>query len=255
MHVEERDGIFEVNTSNVNSFSTSCQNITYLAIDGAQVPLVRDAHGILRFQATQSRAWQPMTRKMIQASGRLQAVLSSAAPLLVIIPNYRPSREFSVALRIAHDLNTYHKLDVDILQSSEALQNARNGCLGHGNIVVIGDMQSPFTQWILAQKKTPFELEGTSLKLKGRSLIEPGLGIVFLHPHPTFETANMLFILGNDYSGLERAARFFPVRTGIPLPDWLIISGWADNVGSAGVIGAGVWGREWKWNEPMSWCY
>lgn len=193
--------------------------------------------------------------KPFQASGRLQAVLSSAAPLLIIIPKYGPSREFSVALRIAHDLNTYHKLDSEILQSSDALQNAKDGRLGHGNIVVIGDTQNPFTRWILGRKETSFELEGSSLKLKGRIFVEPGLGInftcyamgtylsfdqgiLFLHPHP-LGTANMLFILANDCSGMERAVRLFPIRTGVAVPDWLVTSEWADDVGSAGVVGAG----------------
>jgi len=255
IHVKEEEGRFQVDTVNVNSFSTTCQNITWLVIDGAQLPLVTDEYGIMRFQMTQSRVWQPMITKTIQASGRLQAVLSSAASLLIIIPEYCSSRELSIALRIAHDLNTYHKLDAEILQSSDALQRAEGGHLGPGNIIVIGDTQTAFSHWTLTQKKTPFELEGTLLKLNGRSIVKPGLGIVFLHPHPTSGTANMLFISGTDAYGLERAARLFPVRTGIAVPDWLIVDGWADDVGFAGVIGAGVWGRVWVWNEPTSWHY
>jgi hypothetical protein len=49
----------------------------------------------------------------------------------------------------------------------------------------------------------------------------------------------MLFILATDSSGLERATRLFPIRTGITVPDWLVIGTYANNVGAAGVIGAG----------------
>ena len=49
----------------------------------------------------------------------------------------------------------------------------------------------------------------------------------------------MLFILATDVSGLEKAVRLFPIRTSITVPDWLVIGGCANNLGAAGVIGAG----------------
>ena len=48
----------------------------------------------------------------------------------------------------------------------------------------------------------------------------------------------MLFILG-DNSGIERAARLFPIRTGVAVPDWLLVGTEADDVGAGGVMGAG----------------
>lgn len=50
----------------------------------------------------------------------------------------------------------------------------------------------------------------------------------------------MLFILSTDSYGLERAARLFPIRTGITVPDWLVVGESADSIGAAGVIGAGL---------------
>jgi hypothetical protein len=61
---------------------------------------------------------------------------------------------------------------------------------------------------------------------------------MFLHQHPIYRRANMLFILG-DNSGLERAAVLFPIRTGVTVPDWLIVSTDADRLGAGGITGAG----------------
>jgi hypothetical protein len=49
----------------------------------------------------------------------------------------------------------------------------------------------------------------------------------------------MLFLMANGVSGLEKAARLFPIRTSITVPDWLIIGDGADHVGIGGIIGAG----------------
>jgi len=49
----------------------------------------------------------------------------------------------------------------------------------------------------------------------------------------------MLFILANDQLGLERAARLFPIRTGLALVDWMVIGNQADKRGAAGIEKAG----------------
>jgi hypothetical protein len=49
----------------------------------------------------------------------------------------------------------------------------------------------------------------------------------------------MLFIIANDQSGLERAARLFPTRTGLALADWLVIGERTDKQGASGIQNAG----------------
>lgn len=108
--------------------------------------------------------------------------------------------------------------------------------------------------------------------------------ILFCHPHPYDDKSLALFVQSTDPSGLERAVRLFPIRTGVLSPDWLVVNGRADTIGAAGVQGAGyasplfsflfffltcasyisVYGwkpntgsqdvtNEWQWNERMSW--
>lgn len=63
----------------------------------------------------------------------------------------------------------------------------------------------------------------------------------------------MLFILYNDDSALERAVRLFPFRTGVAVPDWIVVGPMMDELGAAGIEGAGVWDNDWKLNAAMTW--
>jgi len=63
----------------------------------------------------------------------------------------------------------------------------------------------------------------------------------------------MLFIIANDQSGLERAVRLFPIRTGLALADWMVIGKRADKRGAAGIEKAGHWGCSWEYHSGMSW--
>jgi len=62
---------------------------------------------------------------------------------------------------------------------------------------------------------------------------------MFLHPHPTLIDSLMLFILYNDDPALERAVRLFPFRTGVAVPDWVVVGPMMDTLGAAGIEGAG----------------
>jgi len=188
-----------------------------------------------------------------QLSGRMQAVLATAALVSLVVSDHTPSRDLSVALRIAHDLNKYHKLDSEVIRSSEAWQRCQDGSLGRGNMVVFGNPQTPFTRWCLTRQHSAFEIDVKPFKLNGKPL-EDSPGILFLHQHPEYRRANVLFMLGDD-SGIERAARLFPIRTGITAPDWLVIGASTDLVGAAGLIGAGVWARKWEWDDRGSWLH
>ncbi|KAI0933809.1 hypothetical protein AcV5_005858 [Taiwanofungus camphoratus] len=190
-----------------------------------------------------------------QPSGRMSRILASTGPLVIVIADKRPSPAFSAALRIAHNLNAYHKLDVDIIDDLEAVGRLTNKMLGVGNIVVLGSADSAFSQRILRDKKTAFTLENHSIYLNGQAIRTPSTATLFLHPHPHSSTALMLFIHSLNDQVLERAIRLFPIRTGVPSPDWIMVDAHADIVGSGAVEGAGVWGNNWNWSTAMSSFY
>lgn len=71
----------------------------------------------------------------VQPSGRLSLILLSRGPLLFVIPD-EDGLSLSYALRLAHDLDTYHKLDVEILTDTEAIRLLEGGLLGPSNVVI-----------------------------------------------------------------------------------------------------------------------
>ncbi|KAJ7756820.1 hypothetical protein DFH07DRAFT_473596 [Mycena maculata] len=249
------DNRLRIVTSNVDRFSVLAEmwDVDSLQVDNSLVdfsPQLRGS-GVVTFESDGRRAWKTVPQKAFtQVSARVQSFLSTAAPFRLVVLDETSPRDNSLALRIAHDLNAYHRLDAEIILGCESLNQLADDT---GNILIIGDASSPF----LAKLSwgTPFQVENNRLTLRDSPLEEPGLGILFLHPHPRNTEGQMLFLLSTDASGLERAGRLFPIRTGVTVPDWLITSNRAEQIGAGGVIGAGVWGRDWSWNEAMSWLY
>ena len=178
--------------------------------------------------------------KTTTPTGRILNVLNSTGPFTIVVPSRSPSAELSAALRIAHNLNVYHKLDAEVITEGEAAVRLRDGSLASGNLVVLGSGDlGAFATSILKEAKTPFALRDSTLELRGQSLNAPSTGTLFLHPHPTDAKALALFVHGADANGLERAVRLFPIRTGVTVPDWIVVGAQADDRGTGGVRGAG----------------
>ncbi|KAJ7093157.1 hypothetical protein C8R44DRAFT_399607 [Mycena epipterygia] len=235
------DNELRIVTSNVDRFSVVADmwNIDSLYVDNSLVhlsPQLRSSEAIT-FESDGRRVWKASPEKTsTQASGRIQSFLSTTAPLRLVVLDDASSRDMSLALRIAHDLNAYHRLDAEIVSGYAALQDS---ALDTGNILIIGDTASPFLAKMLENAQTPFRMENNLLTVRDTVVDEAGLGILFLHPHPHDANSQILFLLSTDASGLERAGRLFPIRTGVTVPDWVIISGRAEETGAGGVIGAG----------------
>ncbi|TBU28927.1 hypothetical protein BD311DRAFT_757466 [Dichomitus squalens] len=263
--VDIKPGGISVRTTNIKAFSIrlgslpeDVKNVPFL-VDGQSVELDEaswDQPDFFLALAQEQGVWSPYPLFDVQSvppTGRILNVLSSAGPITIVIPSQSPSAQLSAGLRIAHNLDVYHKLDADIITEDEAATRMRDGSLASANIVVLarGELGA-FSRSILEEARTPFKISGTSLKLRGRLLNGPSMATLFLHPHPTNANSLVLFAYGADMSGFERAVRLFPIRTGVTVPDWIVVGRQADERGTGGVHGAGVWGNNWSWNEAMS---
>lgn len=167
----------------------------------------------------------------------MYAILQSLGPLQIVINRKADNSALQAAQRLAHSLNVYHKLDANILDAQEAQDLHHSGSLD-GNIVLLGDARNVFLERTLAHRRTPFHLHQGALEFNGRRL-ERDSSAVFLHPHPTSDAAVMMVMYAADELALERALRLFPIRTGLTVPDWLILTEKADKIGAAGVEAAG----------------
>ncbi|OWZ69635.1 hypothetical protein AYX14_04968 [Cryptococcus neoformans] len=193
-----------------------------------------------------------------RAYGPMIRILSSPASFHLVIPSAGEAQpqHLSIAKRIAHDLYVYHKADCEIISDQEGLELVAQGQIGPGSIIVIGRPEdNRYTEWMAAEAKIPiqFPTKGIMVINKDKVVYDRGAGVIALHPHPTHSGSLSLLIAGNDELGLELAARLFPIRTGVPLPDWAIVCPRSRWQGANGLIGAGFWGGEWEYNEAMSW--
>lgn len=166
-------------------------------------------------------------------------ILLSAGPIHVVISSKEHPSSLSAATRLAHALNVYHKLDVSILDAAEALSSLERGSLGESNMIILGDSSNALLAHILKMQQTPFRLGEQGLSLNGRKFAE-GTSAVFLHPHPTSAAALVLVMYADSEAGMERALRLFPLRTGLTIPDWIVVNEQADSRGAGGVQAAGL---------------
>lgn len=60
--------------------------------------------------------------------------------------------------------------------------------------------------------------ETSAFEIEGRDFKEPGTGLLMTRPWGSRNLA--VIIAGIDAQGLETAARLFPKRTGLLVPDW-----------------------------------
>ncbi|KAK7693141.1 hypothetical protein QCA50_002707 [Cerrena zonata] len=251
------DGTLIVKTRNVLAFSInpalSSMSMGQLLIDNIPV----DLHGQLEASqltfVLRHHHWHMESDGLdnidVQSSGRMLNILTSSGPLMIVCPNR--TTHLSAALRLARDLDTYHKLSVEIMEAESAIEHEINGTLGSGNLVILGGATNAFTKHLLAAGRAALQLQEGTLLLGGNA-VRSGLATLFLHPHPINPAGLALVLFADDERSLERALRLFPIRTGITVPDWLVVSDEADKIGTGGVVSAGVWGNDWTWNEPMS---
>ena len=157
----------------------------------------------------------------------------------------------SYALRLAHDLDTFHKLDVEILTDTEVGGLLEGGSLGPSNMVVFdGPKKTSLGRRLLGGSELPplpTCVYQSEMKSNGKFLVPKGIGLrlrgrlgaIFLYKHPTHSDAVTLFLRAGDEAGMENILRLFPIRTGVFGPDWMVISPVTATLGAAGVIGAG----------------
>lgn len=220
--------------------------------------------------------------------GRALNIYETNGPLTIIVPfpSKIDSQALSTALRIAHDLDVFLKLDSQILPDTVAMSLIKSeSSTLKSNLIILGGIENAVTRSLLQLPtkdiKTEFGLsEDGEWTLRGAPISKmtrnEDIGILFTHPHPFNPSAAAVILSGTKSlgGGMERALRLLAPRTGLIVPDWILSGKAADRFGICGILGAGfvkihlikmktknlilhffyrVWDTKWRWNEPMSW--
>lgn len=125
----------------------------------------------------------------------------------------------SAALRLAHTLLTYLALDVEVISAADAL--SRPSRLDEGSIIVLSAGTDEYNEYIpesLRGDLNPFRVERGQIIIDDYVLDEHSTGAILVHPGAGRSDSRLVYVVGNDAKGLERALRLFPFRTGVPIP-------------------------------------
>ncbi|CAE6416164.1 unnamed protein product [Rhizoctonia solani] len=232
-----------IRTTNVHTLSIALSKTKFnpgdiITLDHEKIKLPEKSH--VWFHRTESMRWQ-VTDTIITPypSAPLSSILTSARPIALVIPVERVQYYETIALRIAHNLYTYLKLDSTILRDSEVDGNILEG----RSVVVIGGHHNKYG---IAIRSSPLRVSSDgSISIGGEVYSGAGIGALSLHNRH-------LYMDASDLSGYERILRAFPLRTGIPGPEWMVLGPDSDTKGFGGVIAAGFWNRGGGLSESMS---
>jgi hypothetical protein len=172
--------------------------------------------------------------------GALNAFLSTRGTFNIVMPPASTVKEYhkTVALEISRNLYQYFAADSEIVDEVDAVA---------GNVVLLG-LPSEFG--IDAVGNSPissfqgFITISNELGQSRRFRIEPGLGLIYLHPLSDQRLA--LVIWGADESGLLAATRLVPLRAGVGQPDFVVVGKETSWTGAAGVRAMGMFNSRWQ---------
>ncbi|KAF9896967.1 hypothetical protein BX616_006414, partial [Lobosporangium transversale] len=222
----------------------SCNNRGATVSNVAQVTFVRD-----HLSKTRQHSWQFMTSSEWSHIERNRDTYGPAIQVLekrlvVIvgtnfsgngIPPDLVGTADRISKLIAHDIYLYGRGDVEVMDDEEYMTKLhRNRVSGDTstektNLVLIGDAhQNSATKHVLAQtfQEVTIEAQRGCVSIDPRpetaavpsEFCGPGIGLLMIRPWGSSNLA--MVIAGVDSQGLETAARLFPKRTGLLVPDW-----------------------------------
>lgn len=152
----------------------------------------------------------------MQSSGRMQLILESAAPLILVIPDENRIQELSAALRIAHDLHKFHRIDSEIVLSSEASKRIHDNTMSQGNLVIVGDVDASLIQWCFSRQESLFRIDSHPPTLNGQTLDVGGSGESHLFPCPQSLKIHRNHVLA---SAPNKSTKQYSLHHGRPVRD------------------------------------
>ncbi|KAM0747755.1 alpha/beta-hydrolase [Meredithblackwellia eburnea MCA 4105] len=248
--------IGRVTTKNVKTFGVKGRPLHHLEVNGivlSPVPPGTNSSSQLWVTSASHSQWifsLGPPASLIRQSVTLLSILASSSTIQIVIGTTGSAditqHLESIASRLSHDAYLYGKVKTTIVRDFEVGVPS-----SPGNLVVLGDKfsNSLVRRWAVDWTLPVTFVSPNAFRLGSETYQANGTGLLFLAPVPHRPSDLALVLNGIGYEGLERAARLFPVRTGVPLPDWVVTS---PTTVDGGVAAAGFWSKDWDYNPSMS---
>ncbi|KAG0226718.1 hypothetical protein BGW41_004100 [Actinomortierella wolfii] len=251
------DVIFENAYHLIEDISANNQTGSFLRVSGSpKWQFVPDNEPHVAGASAAIAAWKKMERHRETYGPPIQVF---EKPLIVVVGSYFNSPEWTKAAQhisriVAHDIYQYSRVTPTVLTDYEYVKsigkpNQCNEC----NMILIGDaFQNSVTSLVLARHDSPVGVDHRSgtvyidpswgldkeVEIESETrFTQPGTGLLMLRP--LGHTRLALIIAGVDVKGMEGAARLFPKRTGLLVPDWVVTGPEMPWKGAGGILAAG----------------
>ena len=212
--------------------------------------------------------WQMNTAgSNLRPLGPMIRFLSSPGPIQVIVPSQcspnTTAHYLSIARRFATDAFLSGRIDTVILHDYEVAGKGARSPLDHSNVLLLGGPTvNAVSRMVAASQHLVDFLDGSSqFTIRGRTFAA-GTTLLAMFPHPLASSQDgtrsegvrpmALLLHGTDALSIERGYSLLPVRTGVLLPEWIVVDKASLWKGYGGVVGAGWYDAAWSWSEPMS---
>ncbi|KAF8976537.1 hypothetical protein BGZ46_008181 [Entomortierella lignicola] len=219
-----------------------------------------------RWQFTHSNEWE-LTERHRETYGPAIQILEKR--VVVVVGSNFASHHTGlshaadrIAKLVAHDIYLYGRGDVEVVTDQEYLKRLiiEGEDYDRSNLVLIGDQhQNSVTKHVLAMTEQEVSIDSQDGLISiypkvgmapSAEFREPGTGLLMIRPWGPSNLA--MVIAGLDTDGLETAARLFPKRTGLLVPDWVVTGPEMAWKGAGGILAAGYWGNQWEYLPLMS---
>lgn len=275
IRVHRQGSMWILNTTNVRRFGFTFderqQEIQSWSIDGTTFSTPPSSSGLSYLK--EGMSWQLASDLLWISRERHPSTYGPASiifstPFRIVIPTdpganvvlYR-----QLAQHIASSWYLYGFGGTQIVTDVEVL----DGLAASYNLIVLGGPKdNMYTRKRESQGNVGLVqfLASGGVRIGTRQYELPGTGVLFLAPSPT-RTRIGLFVAGIDEEGLKRAVWSIPFRTGLEVPDYLVVgdeygdpaTGWtagegspfggAGTKGAGGVFAAGFWNNTWDFDD------
>ncbi|KAF7725436.1 hypothetical protein EC973_009610 [Apophysomyces ossiformis] len=240
-------------TTNIAAFTItdrfySCKG---LQIDNDPFPdLIGGKKSILFVKDKGTNRWKVMgDTYRLSASGRrtrstygpIHRMYESSRPLIITVPSMMDNSAFNHAgLQIAHDWYLYGRGDAQIVPDDHpAFELSSSPDDIYYRIYLGLPSQNKETDRLLSFRSGDIVLSKDRIRVGHREFTEPGTGILFLWKG-IHSNEIAIIVAGLDAVGFDLAWRLLPKRTGMMIPEWIVIGKESKQKGLGGILGAGM---------------
>jgi hypothetical protein len=222
-----------------------CKNVDNLKGSSSAWDICWDRTGWMKVEKSRE-SLGPIPRIL---EGPITIVYGTKCPDIDCANLYRQS-----ALTIANTLYYQGRYTPSIFPDFQMI-----GSVPNSNLIILGDPQSnAYLNWLISPQKSwkvpvQFLTETRGFQIGERSFTHPSSATAFIAPLPDTYPRMALVLAGNTNSAMRKAITLVPTKSSWTLPDWVATGpefGWN---GAAGLLGAGYWSFDWKFDPSNSW--